>query len=215
MAPTVFTPLLVHEIEANVNVELLKGIGPTEAAIYRTTDGTTFVDVLDKRPQAQHMDKSSKEYDILKWEEDLRTQLAKKKGLQKKLTYDEQSKVNAQLAEEARIRENISLAIIRLQRGVGLIYSLATGPPTQAEVWIGPAIRALLEVINAGAGLIIGDAAYTAYLSCAEQVTTRLGTVRPFIGVATLRASEVSQLRPELQQEPLGGQLYSLLNVAA
>jgi hypothetical protein len=144
-----------------------------------------------------------KDYDTLKWEEELRAQLAKKSKQTKKLTSDEQAKVNAQLKKESAIRKDVSLIYAKLQRGVGIIQALATGPPTDAERWIVQAVDMLQEVIEAGAGLILGDAATITYLDCARSVTTRLGPLRTFIGVATLRAMGVTQLPPDLLTESL------------
>ena len=204
VAPEVMTPLIVAQISKDLNQAQLEDIGPTEAAIYRTPEGTAFVDVLSKQPQTQNLSKSAKDYETLKWEEDLRAQLAQKKGQTKKLTADEQAKVNAQLAKEASIRRNVSEVDSRLRRGVGIIGGLATGPPTEAEAWFGPSVKLLFDVIQAGAGLILGDTAALGYLQCAERISPRLGLMRPFVGVASLRAAGVTILPENLVHEPLG-----------
>jgi hypothetical protein len=139
----------------------------------------------------------------LKWEEELRAQLAKKNKPAKKLSADEQAKVNKQLAHESAIRKNIREIDIKLQRGVGIIHAMATGLPTETELWIVQAVDMLQEVIEAGAGLILGDAATLTYLDCASSVATRLGSLRPSIGVATLRAMGVTQLPAELLTETI------------
>ncbi|KAI9836856.1 MAG: hypothetical protein M1819_001021 [Sarea resinae] len=203
VAPDAVTPRIVDLIKRDLNSDLLQGVGPTEAAIYRTPEGTAFVDVLAKK-QNQVPDRNVKDYDTLKWEEELRSQLAQKKGQQKRLSREEQAKVDAQLAKEVVIRRQVAALVTQLKRGVGIIESLATGPPTEAEMWIGPAITALLDAIEAGAGLVLGDAAATAYIACAERISPRLGALRPFVGIATLRALGTSQLQPELEVEPLG-----------
>lgn len=188
-----------------MNAEQLSTFGPTEAAIARTAEGIAFVDVLASKSQNQRPDKSAKDYDVLKWEEDLRAQLAQKKGQQKKLTAEQQAKVNAQLTKEANIRENVHSVEVKLRRGIGFIQSLAVGPPTEAELWMNPAVHCLLNIVSTGAALLVGDAAATAYLTCADRISLRLGTVRPFIGLATLRTLGASSLPPEMKQEPLGG----------
>ncbi|KAI9818321.1 MAG: translational activator of GCN4 [Thelocarpon impressellum] len=204
VAPDVITEKLVRQIEDDLDPKRLEHVGPTEAAIFRTPEGTAFVDVLAKKGQNQVPDKNVKDYDTLRWEEELRTQLAHKKGQQKKLTADEQSKVNAQIQKEAGIRRDIASLNKRLRRGVGMIASLATGPPTEAEAWMGRALDALLRAISAGAGLILGDAAPNAYLACADRVTYRIGILRVSIGIATLRALGKAQLRFEFEDEPVG-----------
>lgn len=189
--------MICHDLDS----EQLKDIGPVEAAIFRTPEGTCFVDVLAKKAQAV-VDKNNKDYDILKWEEELRSQLEKKKGQQRKLTADENAKVNAQLKKETMIRQRIREVEARVLRGIGIINSLATGPPTEATSWLNTAVSLLLQAMDAGANLITGDAAPLAYITCSEKVGSRLGSMRPFVGVATLRMRDIS-LSDNYNQEPL------------
>ncbi|QUC20455.1 uncharacterized protein UV8b_04696 [Ustilaginoidea virens] len=187
VAPETVIPRLMRLIHQDLDPKQLQNIGPVEAAIFRTPDGTCFVDVLAKKSQANVPNKNTKDYDILKWEEELRSQLEQKNGQKRKLTAEETSKVNAQLRKEAEIRNSIRLIEAKLHRGIGIINSLATGPPTDATLWLGSAVGLLLAVIDAGAGLIIGDKAPLTYVACSEKVSSRLGAIRQFIGVATLR----------------------------
>ncbi|KAK7937977.1 eIF-2-alpha kinase activator GCN1 [Apiospora aurea] len=202
VAPEIMTSKIIELIRGDLDPDQLKDVGPVEAAIFRTPEGTACIDVLAKKSQALP-NKNTKDYDTLKWEEDLRAQLAAKKGTQKKLTADEQAKVNAQLKKESEIRKSVQLLAARLLRGIGIIQGLINGPPTEASLWMGPAVNALLKVMEAGACLITGDAAPSVYLACADKVTDRLGSIRPFIGVATLRALGVTGLPENLEEEGL------------
>lgn len=179
-------------IDSDLNPVQLKNVGPVEAAIFRTPEGTAFVDVLAKKAQEAVPNKNTKDYDLLKWEEELRSQLEKKKGQQRKLTADETAKVNAQLKKEAKIRQELQGVEAQLMRGIGIVRALATGPPTEATLWLSTAVSLLLGVMDAGASLLVGDAASMTYLVCAEKVAAKLGSIRPFIGVATLRLRDIS-----------------------
>ncbi|KAH6842283.1 armadillo-type protein [Chaetomium sp. MPI-CAGE-AT-0009] len=201
VAPETMTPRIIALIREDLDATQLQAVGPLEAAIFRTPEGTAFVDVLAKK-QNVVPNKNVKDYDTLKWEEELRAQLAQKKGTQKKLTADETAKVNAQLKKEGEIRENVRQVAAKLLRGFGIVKGLATGPPSDASRWMGPAVQATLASINAGASLITAETGPMAFISCADQTTSRLGTIRPFIGAATLRAHEVSALPESLTQEP-------------
>lgn len=211
VAPDVMTSRVVQLIQEDLNPTQLAEIGPTEAAIYRTPEGTAFVDVLSSKTQSYTPNRNTKDYDTLKWEEELRAQLAQKKGQQKKLTPDETAKVNAQLKKESGIRLQIRYIEAKLMRGMGVIKSLATGPPTEASLWMGPAVKSLVDIINAGAGLITGTTASDAYIQCSQRVSTRIGILRPFIGIATLRALNVPHLPEEQTQEPLGALITRVL----
>ena len=200
VAPETMTPRIIALFQKDLDVSEVQTVGPLEAAIFRTPEGTAFVDVLAKK-QNVVPNKNNKDYDTMKWEEELREQLAQKKGTQKKLTAEENAKVNAQLKKEAGIRENVRLVAANLLRGFGVIKGLATGPPTDADRWMGAAVKSILEVIDAGACLVTGESGPMAYVSCSDRITPRLGSVRPFIGVATLRAHEVTTLPENLIQE--------------
>lgn len=76
---------------------------------------------------------------------------------------------------------------------------------------MGPAVGALINVIDAGAGLITGTAAPDAYIACSQILTSRIGTLRPFIGIATLRALDVPNLPAHLLQEPLDALIARVL----
>lgn len=201
VAPDTIIPRIVSLIKEDMDVGQLSGIGPVEAAIYRTPEGTAFVDVLAKK-QNVVPDKNTKNYDLLKWEEELRAQIAAKKGQPRKLTAEETAKVNAQLKKESEIRAKVGKVVARLLRGIGIIHSLVSGPPTDASPWMGTAVDALLAVIDAGGCNITGDAAPMAYIALSEKVAHRLGPMRQFIGVATLRAHEASSLPDNLKEEP-------------
>ncbi|EGZ68825.1 ARM repeat-containing protein [Neurospora tetrasperma FGSC 2509] len=201
VAPETMTPRIVDLIQQNLKVSEVQSVGPLEAAIFRTPEGTAFVDVLAKK-QNVVPNKNDPNYHTLKWEEELREQIAQKKGVQKKLTAEENAKVNAQLKKEAEIRESVRHVAANLLRGFGIVKALATGPPTDASRWMGPAVKATLSVIDAGATLITGEAGPLAFISCSECVTSRVGPIRPFIGVATLRAHNVSALPENLTEEP-------------
>lgn len=206
VAPDNIIPLLLQEIESDLLPKSVRIFGPNEIAISRTPEGIVFVDVLNNEKRSTTVDKSSKDYDTMKWEEEIRSQVAQRKGQERKLTPDQKARVDAQLVKEATIRRDVKRLESRLRRGIGLIYALATGPPTDPGLWLGKSLKALLGIITAGAGHIVGGAADEAYLACAKVVSSRLGSLRQFIGVATLRASGFSTLPGNLEQEPLGSE---------
>ena len=204
MAPESALPAVVNQFSQDLDPKQLASVGPTEAAIFRTPEGTAYIDVLSKKAPVV-IDKNIKDYDTLKWEEELRVQLAQKRGQAKKLSADEQAKVNAQLAKEASIRKDVAATEKKMRRGISIIRSLATGPPTEAEQWIGPAVDLLIQAVRAGAGLLLGDLPATTFISCSKRISNRLGTLRPFVGVATLRTIGSIQLSDEYEDEDLGG----------
>jgi hypothetical protein len=209
VAPDEAIPIVVGQIKSDLNPKQLNRIGPQEAAIFRTPEGTICFDPLSKRETEQPSRKGAKDYEALKWEAELRAQLLAKKGQTRKLTSDEQNKINLQLSKESQIRQEVRAVEANLRRGVGMINSLANGPPTDAQLWMGSAVQLLLDVIREGAGLLLGQAPAMTYINCSKCVSSRVH--RDFIGVATLRALEISSLPEEMLQEPLNHLITRLL----
>ncbi|KAF8447085.1 armadillo-type protein [Kalaharituber pfeilii] len=213
VAPEAITPLLVSMFEADLNGNLLNGIGEAEVKIWKTPEGVLFIDPLStNKGQTQSLKSNAKDYDTLKWEAELRDQLEKKKGqTQKKLTAEEQAKVNDQLTKESAIRAKVEDISMKLKRGVGVIRALAEGNLTGVEIWMTPALKALLQILTAGGGMLVGQDGVKAYLSCAEHVSHRLGFLKKFVGIAVLRGLQVSEVPEELQEEPLAALTTRLL----
>ena len=211
VAPDSIIPALVHVINDNLQTHELNQFGPTEIAIARTQEGTLFVDVLSSKAASYTIDKNSKDYDTMKWEQEIRSQVAHKNGQNRKLTSDEKAKVQAQLVKEAAIRADVHMLESKLQNGIGFVRALAVGPPTDPGLWLSQALQGLISVITAGAGRLVGSAADEAYLECARFVSSRLLSQRTFIGIASLRALGSSNIPEELTKEPLGDLVTRLL----
>ena len=206
VAPNAILPQLVLQVKEDLSPSRIKDFGPLEAAIANAPEGVAVVDVLSQKTNVQE-DKNRKDYDVLKWEEEIKAQVAAKKGLQKKLTTEQQAKVDAQLAHEASIRRQVRDVITHLRRGAMVINALATGVPATSDdgnVWISPCLAALLGALGAGAALFINDELVRAYLASSSQLTSRLGMLRNSVGVATLRAAGNATLPEGLEAEPLG-----------
>ncbi|KAF2158029.1 ARM repeat-containing protein [Myriangium duriaei CBS 260.36] len=211
VSPDVMLPRIVDAVCSDLDPKLLHDLGATEAAIYRTPEGTAFIDVLTAQVPSQPPSKNNKDYDTLKWEAELREQLAKKKGSVKKLTKDEQAKVNAQLSKESDIRKLVSSVVDKLQRGSGIIRALVNGPPTDVDAWFGKCVQQLFDAIVAGAGSFVGESIAETYMQCSAKTSSRLGVTRPFIGAVALRAAGVVAIPENVQQEPLGDAVTRIL----
>lgn len=204
-------PLLINQVMEDLDPGILLGLGSTDRMIADTPPDVTFVDVVSTKPQAIGNHKNSKEYDTMKWEAEIRAQVAQKRGVQRKLTTDEKARVQEQLAKEAYIRSKVKNAQSGLLRGSGILYNLATGPPTPTIRWINQGSVALLNVIQADADLFTSDATTNAFLALSDLCSARLGNLRKFIGVAVLRATRHARLPLEYQEETLGSLVTRVL----
>ncbi|KAI5304344.1 translational activator of GCN4, partial [Ascosphaera pollenicola] len=211
VAPDVMVSRVVQQIEHDLAVENFTKFTITDICIARTPEGKTYVDVLDNKSNAQ-LNTKGKDSDTLKWEEELRAQLAQKKGQpQRKLTPDQKAKVDAQFVKEAAIRKTVLQTEEIIKRGAGIIEALAHSLGTAAEGWINVAVKHLTQLSQAGVGALVGDAVSRAYVACSDKVSLRLGNIRPFIGIAALRAFGKTYLGDELEVEPIGSLVTRVL----
>ncbi|KAK6539624.1 translational activator of GCN4 [Orbilia ellipsospora] len=203
VAPDLVTPRLVSLFTSDLSHKTVAGLTSLNISIWRAPADVPFVDVLASKTAAPVA--RGKDSDIAKWEAEVRRDIEKKRGpVQKKLTPDEQNKVNAQLKKEAEIRTNVAETHKKLLRGIAIISSLAKGVNNGSEQWIGPATQALLEVFSSSAKEIVGSEANDTYLYNSNLISSRLGAFRHFIGVATLRAYGAEGLTGEVMSEDLG-----------
>ena len=204
VAPQTMIPALLQAIETDLDVAQLDEIGPAEMAMASMPDGEAFVDILNEKGSNVTENKNIKDYDVLKWEEELRQQLSNKKASSKKLTAEQQAKVNDQLRHEASVRQNVREVSRNVRRGATMVCGLAEGPPTDARMWMNSAVTALLGAIKAGAALLEANGLFDGYIACSRLVSERLGSLRESIGVATLRAHGNIQLPTGFIAEDLG-----------
>lgn len=204
VAPAIMIPILLDQIAKDLDPVQLRDLVPLDAAIAQSPEGVVVVDVLAQGGQDGLGSKNLKNHDILKWEAELRSQLAQKKGQPKRLAADQQTKVDLQLARESATRKTVHAVQNNLRRGARLVQALAEGPPTDTGSWMTKSISTLLDALHAGAALFIDQELVLAYLICSNKISPRLGTLAKFVGVATLRATGSARLQPEYEVERIG-----------
>lgn len=196
-------PHIMEFVSEDLDIQILSDIGAFETAVFRAPAGTPFLDVLAKKTPSGANNRNDKDFATLQWEENLRAQIAQKKGQQVKISAEDNAKIQAQLEKEATIRSRVQQARIKILRGIGIINSLAVGPPVDAGLWIGPAVHHLLNIIRADSGNLADSKAHQAYLRCSGKVSPRVGNVKDQIGVATLRLLDVKNLPENLMEGSL------------
>ncbi|KAK9324958.1 armadillo-type protein [Lipomyces orientalis] len=204
VSPEVVAPSLRDMFVHDLNPTRLDGITDEDVRIWLTPDGVLCVDVLSKNNEKYAVDKNTKDYATLKWEAEVRAELAKKAApTQKKLTKDEQAKVNEQIAKEKAIRGRVQNAFLHVRRGVKLIHFLCAGTNNGPEIWFPPATKALVAVLRNNISLILGSSGVDTFLDLSENLNPRLGPLRKFVGVALLRVIGVTDVPESLAEEPL------------
>lgn len=146
--------------------------------------------------------KNVKDYATLKWEAEVRAELAKKTASQRKLTKDEQTKVNNQLKKEADIRERVQNSYLHLRRGIKLLQFLSDGIlSNKPELWFAAASDSLMNILRNNASLLTGSLGVETFLGLTKALNPRLGPLRLFVGVAMLRAADIPNVPENLQEE--------------
>ncbi|KAK7204005.1 armadillo-type protein [Myxozyma melibiosi] len=203
--PDVISPFLRDMLVEDLDASRLEGITEEYVSIWHTPDNVLCIDVLSKEREKYAVDKNTKDYATLKWEAEVRAELAKKQApTQKKLTKEERAKVDAQLKLEKGIREKVQNAYLHVNRGVKLIHFLsAAGTDNGAEVWFPAATKSLVYALRSNLSMLVGSVGIDTFLELSDKVSPRVGPLRRFIGVALLRAIQVADVPESLSQEPL------------
>ncbi|CAG8487765.1 9221_t:CDS:10 [Ambispora leptoticha] len=208
ISPDTFIPLFLAQCHNDLDSSLMTNIGEQEIKIWKTPEGTLFVDVLKRNKKNVAENRNRKDYQTEKWEREVREEIAKKKGATKaanapKLSKDEQAAVNAQLAKESKIRKQVQEVHFRYIRGLDIIKAMIKGNAENLKDYVAELMRLLTFVVKNGR-VLVGDKAIETYLQLGLCTTENLSSIRVQIGVATLRAMEISEIPEHWLEEPLG-----------
>ncbi|CAG8561777.1 6442_t:CDS:10 [Ambispora gerdemannii] len=205
VSPDTFIPLFLAQCHSDLNSLHMTNIGEREIKIWKTPEGTLFVDVLKRNKQNVVENRNRKGYQTEKWEREVREEIAKKKGATNapRLSKDEQAAVNAQMAKESKIRKQVQEVYFRYIRGLDIINAMIKGNAEKLENYVAELMRLLTFVVTNG-GVLVGDKASETYLQLGLCTTENISSIRVPIGIATLRAMEISEIPEHWLEEPLG-----------
>ncbi|KGK39487.1 hypothetical protein JL09_g1371 [Pichia kudriavzevii] len=212
-------PILSRIIEDDLSTVKSLDIDETKYQIWKGKDGELVVDVLAKKTSVNIS--KSKDAETLKWEQSVRKELEAKKKVAKKLTKEEQIKVNEQLLLEKSIRDTINSQYMSLRRGLAVITCLSRQARTVdngTAIWFPVAISNILTLLNSKPAVkLTGELSSECFLSLSDVVATESlsGTSSmKFVGSSTLRLHDVDHIPAEYTgrdlQELLSSQLFSL-----
>ncbi|ORX96881.1 ARM repeat-containing protein [Basidiobolus meristosporus CBS 931.73] len=196
-------PELLRICEDDLKADILNDVDQENVEIWKTPEGVLHVDVLKRSKYEEN--KNRKNYATDKWEEDLRKEIAKKRGEDKqvKLTKEEQATVDAQLAKESKIRKHIQGVYNKLVRGLDIIGAMVSGNKEALGEHLVDVVRLLLGGIVQKGGLLVGSKAVETYISVGDCTSDSLQGIREILGLATLRAIKVKEIPESWCAEPL------------
>ncbi|CAB4435369.1 unnamed protein product [Rhizophagus irregularis] len=205
ISPETIIPLFLTQCHRDLDASLFDNIGENDVEIWKTPEGTLFIDVLKRNKKNIVENRNRKDYQTEKWERELRESIAKKKGDSSntpKLTKEEQSAVDAQLTKESEIRKNMEILCLKLTRGLDIVDALVEGNSEAVEKHIVEIMRILINVVQKG-GPLIGDKGVNTYLRINKCTSEKIENIRDFIGLATLRTMNVKEVPERWLHEPL------------
>lgn len=216
IAPDIFTPELIKQF----SVSNLSDVTTDAVTIFNTPSDQLAFDIK----RTQHVaHKNSKEYQDKLWEENLKKELQKKKGVVEKPKYtkEEQIKADEQMAKEKVIREDVTKVHTHVTRLMGIISALSREARTVdngVNTWFGPAMSVMLEIISQPNVDVLVDGQVTKTLTdMSLNTVAKLGSIRPFLAVCLLRmhGNHVSEeLQKESRDALITRVLYKIHSVA-
>ena len=105
-----------------------------------------------------------RDYEISKWEEEIRKSLATKKATVVTLTKQQQALMQAQLEKEAKTRQHVQDICANLTRGLHLVRSIVTAGVDEFHSYMTSVLSLLLNgALNRGS-FLVGSIAFETYL---------------------------------------------------
>lgn len=220
ISPVNIVNKFVETINSDFSIIPAIEVDDVKLAIWKGVEGELVVDILSKDNKSSQISKG-KDADTLKWEQSVRKELEAKKKTVKKLTKEEQTKVNEQLALESEIRANIDGSYLKLRRSLEIIIALskeALKVNNGKNIWFPVAISHILNLLNSKNALAISsELATECFLVMGEAVQTSSLTATSsmsFIGSSTLRLHDVDSVPAQYcgkdLNDLLSSQLFSL-----
>ncbi|GAA5844812.1 hypothetical protein JCM3766R1_003325 [Sporobolomyces carnicolor] len=203
--PDEVVPALFSQIEDDLLPAHLDFIGAEEFGIWKTPEGTPFVDVLAtaKASTTPTGKANSKEHQIAMWEAELRESLARKKPVAAQLSKQDRIALEKQLAKESEVRLQVAAALGRLRRGFALSLCLIASKTELIREYLARLVNHVLTVITMQPATLVADEAFSTYLALANVCSERLGVFEVALGVSVLRGVDAQVVPENFRAEPL------------
>lgn len=218
VSPQSTLPLLIETIKSDFSIIPSIEIDELKLAIWKGKDGDLVYDVIANDKSKNNVVTKGKDADTLKWEQSVRKELEAKNKTVKKLTKEEQLKVNEQLKLESNIRSLINSQFNQLRRSLEIIIALSNKSKdveNGKDIWFPVAIEQILSLLsNKNALTLCDELATDCFLSMAAAVqSSGLSNTSSmkFIGSSTLRLHEVACVPASFSGKPLNDLLSSQL----
>ncbi|CAK9780191.1 putative regulation of translational elongation-related protein [Cutaneotrichosporon oleaginosum] len=211
--PVEFVADVLEKAREDLDPHNLDFIGLEERGIWATPSDKLFVDVLSPKKE-QVENKNRKNYDIEKWEQEVREQLAKKKATKIATNLSKQDKalVAQQHSKENAVRQQIASTQARLRRGLELVAALTDSPVSAVEAKVGTIADLLLSSVFGPGAFLVDRRAFDVFIKLSTLSAPRLGEYRRMVAAVLLRAFGAPFIPEDYQEKSVGEQVTRVLH---
>ncbi|KAF7308577.1 TOG domain-containing protein [Mycena chlorophos] len=211
VAPDLLLPRLAKQLQADIDTITLQALTEEELGMWRMPEGTAFVDVLSSSKNESKVPQKGKDFEMARWEAEVRKTLDSKKAAGATLTKQQQAQLQAQLAREAAVRERVNNVKANLIRGLAFVRSIVASSTEKLRVYVPTIADLLLDGALRKGVLLVGDVALETYLDLAKCCSDRLDTFRLWLAIATLRSLQIDAVPEDMRAEPLNNLIIRVL----
>lgn len=174
--------------------------------IWKSSKDELVLKALDSK-KSDKLDRNTKDYEINKWEEQIRQELSAKGDRLSKLTKEEKMAMNEKLEEFLNTQYKVEGTVKDVRLGFRIINKLVddgTKLENGANAWYPCAIDLVLGLLEAkNLFSLVNGVGTDTYLHMSDMISNRLGLMKIAVGVATFRMLGVENLRQNYLEEPL------------
>lgn len=213
LAPNTYLPVFLEQATHDLDMQQLQDVGEEEIGIWKTPEGTVFVDVLSKKSETA-VEKNSKSYQQDKWDREVREQIAKKKAAAAngKLSKQDQALVDAQLKVETSTRHKLADIQQKMLRGLNILSHLLKGRTDVFDRHLGEIEELIIVLTFDVPAELVGTEAALLYQELSSVCSPIEPATSQFVGIAVLRAQGATCIPETLTEEPLAEQVTRLLS---
>lgn len=132
--------------------------------VYRCVELISFLYLVLSSTKGETRPNKGKDYEIAKWEEEIRKSLATKKVTEVTLSKQQQALMQTQLEKEAKIRQNVQGICANLTRGLHLVRSIVTAGVDEFHSYMSSVLSLLLDGALSRGSFLVGAIAFETYL---------------------------------------------------
>ncbi|KAF7309756.1 TOG domain-containing protein [Mycena indigotica] len=211
VAPDLILPRIVQQLQADIDCNTLNSLTEEELGMWRMPEGTAFIDVLASAKNETKAPQKGKDFEIARWEAEVRKTLDSKKASGTALTKQQQAQLQAQLARESVVRQRVNTLKTNLIRGLAFIRSIVAASTPDLRVYVPTIAQLLLDGALRQGSLLVGEVALETYLELAKCCSDRLDTFRLWLAIATLRSLNIDSVPEDMRAEPLNNLVIRVL----